>query len=154
VIVSAHRLVPALTSLVLLLACGRPAPQAIRYGQDLCDHCHMTISDPRFAGEIVTRTGRVYRFDDPACLAAFRREQLRDTTGSMAWVNDFTHPDRWLDASTASYLRSDALHTPMASGLAAFADPAHADSARTALGGTRLTWEDVATAAHEPRHPL
>jgi len=125
----------------------------IRYGQDLCDHCHMTIADPRFAGEIVTRTGRVYRFDDPACLAAYLREQLRDTTGATEWVNDFTHPDRWLDARTASYVRSDALHTPMASGLAGFADAAHADSARAALVGTRLSWEDVLAAAHEPRHP-
>jgi copper chaperone NosL len=154
VIVTARRLAPALAFLALFLACIRSSPQPIRYGQDLCDHCHMTISDPRFVGEIVTRTGRVYRFDDPACLAAFRREQLRDTTGSTAWVNDFTHPDRWLDARTASYLRSDAFHTPMASGLAAFADAAHADSARAAWGGTRLTWEEVATAAHEPRPPF
>lgn len=153
-IATARRLAPALAFLALFLACIRSSPQPIRYGQDLCDHCHMTISDPRFAGEIVTRTGRVYRFDDPACLAAFRREQLRDTTGSTAWVNDFTHPDRWLDARAASYLRSDAFHTPMASGLAAFADAAHADSARAAWGGTRLTWEEVATAAHEPRHPF
>jgi copper chaperone NosL len=154
VIVSAHRLVPAFASLVLLLGCGRPAPQPIRYGQDLCDHCHMTISDPRFAGEIVTHTGRVYRFDDPACLAAFRRDQLRDTTGASAWVNDFPHPERLLDASSAVYVQSAALHTPMASGLAAFADASQADSAG-ALGGTRLTWADVlAAVVHEPHHPL
>jgi len=103
----------------------------------------MTIADPRFAGELVLRTGKIYRFDDPGCLAAFVRDRMPATKVQSAWVNDFAHPDRLLDASQASYLLSETLHTPMASHLAALTLGREADSVQAALGGRLLTWTQV-----------
>jgi copper chaperone NosL len=103
----------------------------------------MTIADPRFAGELVLRTGKIYRFDDPGCLAAFVRERIPAAKVQSAWVNDFAHPDRLLDAGQASYLLSDTLRTPMASHLAALNPGREADSVQSALGGRLLTWDQV-----------
>ncbi len=59
----------------------------------------------------------------------------------------------WLPADSAVYLRTDTLRTPMASGLVALRPGAEADSVRTALGGTLLTWGEVLAAA-SPDHQL
>jgi len=109
----------------------------------------MTIADPRFTGELVLRTGKIYRFDDPGCLAAFLRDRVPASKVQSAWVSDFAHPDRWLEVGKASYLLSDTLHTPMASHLAAMTPGREADSVQAALGGTLLTWDQVvATVGH------
>jgi len=112
----------------------------------------MTIADPRFAAELVTRTGRVYTFDDAGCLAAFLRDGISSRSVASIWVNDFTRPDRLLDATTAEFVRSPGLHTPMASGLAAVPSGPAADSLRLALSGELLSWKDVL--ARVPDRPV
>jgi len=140
----------AAVSVAMMVACS-PGPRAIHYGEDVCAHCHMPVADPRFAGQLVAVTGKVYVFDDVGCLAAFA------TTGPVQGdrvhsivVNSFVTPDSTLDAAHAVYLRSDSLHTPMASGLAALRPGAEADSVQARLGGTLLSWEQVLAGADAP----
>jgi len=134
-----------LPGLLALAACAAPRPFAITLGEDGCDHCHMTVADPRFVAELLTRTGKPYRFDDIGCLAAFLAQAARsgEPTDGRAWVADFLHPGAWLAADSATYLRSDSLHTPMASGLLALRPDGPVDSLRQALGATRLDWAEV-----------
>jgi copper chaperone NosL len=128
----------------LAAACGSPGPRPIAWGDEVCRHCHMTISDPRFAAELVTTRGRVYVFDDVGCLAAFvAGEAVPSTAVHSLWVHDFLRPDSLLDARTATYLRVDSLRTPMASHVVALAPGAEADSAHARLGGVRLAWEEL-----------
>ena len=138
--------------LLAALACGQPRPFPIVMGQDPCDHCHMTLADRRFVAELVTRTGKQYRFDDIGCLAAFlANEGSASAAGASAWVGDFLHPGQWLRADSATYLRSEALHTPMASGLIALGPGAPVDSVRTVLAATVLAWPEVKSGAELPR---
>lgn len=132
------------------LACGEPGPVPIAFGEAACDHCHMTVVDQRFAAELVTRTGKVYAFDDAGCLASF-------TVGSLvapeqvhsAWVTDFRNPGTLVPAQDAIFLRTDSIRTPMASNLLAVPRSA-GDSLQAALGGTLLDWAQVLAAAREP----
>lgn len=131
------------------LACARPAPRPIALGQENCRHCHMTVSDPRFAAELVTTTGLVYAFDDVGCLAAFVRDgKVPAARVHSLWVYDYLEPDSLLDARRAVYLRSDSLRTPMASGLAALRPGPGADSLRARLGGELLPWNEVPAGGH------
>jgi copper chaperone NosL len=140
-----HRRRKAITVAALgAIAACTPGPRPFRLGEDACQHCHMPIADLRFAGQLVTRTGKVYTFDDIGCLAAFV------TYGPVAaedvhgiHVNAFSTPGSMLDAASATYLRTDALRTPMASGLAAFPSRADAEQAREEFGGELLTWSGV-----------
>ena len=137
----------ALTPLAVLLAAAvacTPGPRPLALGSEQCAHCHMTLADPRFAGELVTRTGRVIPFDDVGCLATFV------ATGGIApdeihslWVNDFARPDSLLRVADAVFLESDSLHTPMDYGLAALRPGAPADSVRARLGGELVSWDAV-----------
>jgi copper chaperone NosL len=125
-------------------ACGSSGPRPLAFGAEQCAHCHMTLADPRFAGELVTVTGKVIPFDDVGCLASFvasggvSREQI----GTL-WVSDFAHPDSLLEVHQAVFLRSDSLQTPMDYRVVALRPGRTADSARAALGGELLSWDQV-----------
>jgi copper chaperone NosL len=83
----------------LAAACGSPGPRPVALAEEVCRHCHMTITDPRFAAELVTTRGRVYVFDDIGCLAAFvAGESVPSTVVHSLWVHDFLHPDSLLEA--------------------------------------------------------
>lgn len=139
-------------ALLTLAACGGSRPFPIVLGEDGCDHCHMTVTDPRYTAELLTTTGKGYRFDDIGCLAAFLAEgTVPPERQGQAWVDDFLHPGQWIRAEDAAYLRSDSLHTPMGSGLIALRADGPVDSLRTLLSGTRLDWAAVrATSGHGP----
>lgn len=122
-------------------ACAPHGPRAIAWGHESCAHCHMTIEDPRFAAELLTRTGKAVVFDDVGCLAAWLGEH--DTPVASSWVASFTTRDTWLPADSAVYVQSPALSTPMGSGLAALRPGREADSVHAALGGRLLTWAEV-----------
>jgi len=132
------------------LACATPGPVPIALGERACEHCHMTIADPRFAAELVTRTGKVYLFDDAGCLATFAvtgpvgPEQVHS-----AWVSDFRKPGTLIPVQDAIYLRTGAVQSPMASNLLAVPRAA-GDSLQAALGGTLLDWAQVLAAARAP----
>jgi copper chaperone NosL len=52
----------------LLIGCN-PKAEKINLGKDQCAECKMTIVDPKFGAEIVTKKGKVYKFDDTHCIA-------------------------------------------------------------------------------------
>ena len=138
-----------LGALLLLAACASPGPRAVLVGTDLCEHCHMTVADPRFVSQLVTTTGKVLVYDDAGCLATALQDAVvtEDQVRSL-WVTDFLSPAGLLEAPTAWFVRAPSLSTPMASGLAAVGSAAQADSLATALGGEVLRWDDVRTTPH------
>jgi copper chaperone NosL len=141
-------LIPAAVVLTLLAAasCARPRPVAIHYDADACDRCRMTISDAAFAGQLVTRTGKVYRFDDPACLATFARSgQVKPADIHSIWINDHAHPDSLVRAEGALFVVSTRIRAPMNGMTAAFAGRDDAMTLQSSVGGDVLTWTDLLT---------
>jgi copper chaperone NosL len=132
------------------LACTTPGPVPIVLGERDCAHCHMTIADPRFAAELVTRTGKIYMFDDPGCLANFTVSgPVQPEQVHSAWVSDFRLPGTLIPVQDAIFLRTQAVQSPMASNLLAVPRSA-GDSLQAALGGTLLDWAQVLAAARPP----
>jgi len=110
----------------------------------------MMIADSRFAAELVTRTGKVYAFDDAGCLATFAVSgPVGPDHVHSAWVTDFRHPGTLIPAQDARFLRTDQVRTPMGSNLLAVPRAA-GDSLQAALGGTLLDWAQVLAAAQSP----
>jgi len=138
------RLAAGALVLALLAGCGEPGPTPIAYGTVECDHCHMTLTDPPFAAELVTARRKVYVFDDPGCLAAFVAEgTVPPGEVHSLWVSDFLAPGPLLRVEEATFLRSDSVRTPMNSQVVALRRGARADSLRAAWRGEFLTWPDV-----------
>lgn len=122
----------------VLVSCGGPSPDGppvVVVGDDVCASCNMIISDERFACASVAETdrGSVPRlFDDLNCQIAYERAHPDERFGHR-WVHDYAGGG-WITAEDATYVRSGALRTPMASGTAAFASPDDARALLDSLG--------------------
>lgn len=129
-----------LSAAVLLAGCST-GPRPIAYGEDVCVHCKMTISDERFGAEMVTTTGKVLTFDSIECLGAYASE-ANESTASY-WVTDMEKRGDLISAGSAYFIQSDAIRSPMGGGLGAFATSAQRDRFLEENAGTAMTWEDV-----------
>ena len=120
----------------LVLAGCEQGPRPIRYGQEECAECKMTLVDQHYGAEFITARGKVFKFDDLNCLTAYeRRVASRPGPAAQSVVVDFTRPNHFLAVDQAWFLQHDGLRTPMASSLAAFAAEAELEVVRRQLGG-------------------
>jgi len=128
----------------LIAACSR-APDPIRYGKDACTHCKMTIMDKRFAAELITAKGKVFKFDAAECMAGFLKENPAITTDakSVFLVNDFTKPGQFTDARKSFFLRDSSLSSPMGGNLAAFISRSAAEGAKRDKSAQVFGWTQL-----------
>jgi copper chaperone NosL len=119
-------------------------PVPIRYGTDACAFCKMTLVDARYGAEVITSKGKVLVFDDINCLMNAAVQHMVDTVNARhILVADMAAPNTLTDARTAHYLHSDALRTPMASGIAAFAQADACSAEQATTGGEVLNWPKI-----------
>ncbi|MFO7589131.1 MAG: hypothetical protein R6X22_13870 [Gemmatimonadota bacterium] len=132
---------------LLSAGCGPAGPVPIVVGEDVCDHCVMAIEEPRFAAELVTERGRIYRFDAIECLAGYVLERAGEdplVADAGLWVTDVRAPGAWLRVEEARFLRSPEIPSPMGMHLAAV--PAEAGAAAgpfVPADAESLTWDGV-----------
>lgn len=128
---------------VMLAGC-QPEPQPIRYGEDIGAYCRMTISDARYGTELLTKTGKAYKFDSVECLAGYMLAHpgIEAETHSL-WVTAFDDPDTLIPISKAFFLHAPALRSPMGMNLSAFGAGTTEDAVLEAYGGEILSWDDV-----------
>ncbi|WP_224997569.1 nitrous oxide reductase accessory protein NosL [Cesiribacter sp. SM1] len=140
-----------LFGLISLTGCS-PEPQPIAYGQVGCEHCKMTISDPRYGAEIVTKTGKAFFFDSIECMADYLQQQegMQEKV-AMLLVTDFNQPETLLPAEQSLYLQSEKLPSPMGMFLTAVATPEVARDFQQTYEGRLLNWSEVlqAVKSHE-----
>jgi copper chaperone NosL len=127
-----------------LTACGGAAgaadPPKIAYGKDACARCRMIISEERLAAGLVAAGGAKTLFDDIGELVATVQEEGRDRR--RVWVHDY-ETRAWMDGTTASYVASADVMTPMGTGVVAFTERARADEFAGAHGTTAMSWDDI-----------
>ena len=125
----------------LFISCKK-APEPISYGNDACDNCKMTISDPKFGAELITNKGKIFKFDSIECLSAYYDSINKEEIHSV-WVTNYITQERFINISEASFLVSDKLKSPMGLNISAFADYNSLDKLKAEYGGKVLSWKDV-----------
>ena len=81
----------------------------------------ISIMDDRFAAELVTTKGKVYKFDDLFCLNKYyQMQQAKDADYQHILVNDYLQKGALIDLRSAHLLKAEALRSPMAGNMAAF----------------------------------
>lgn len=133
-------LTTAALALTLLGGCGQNI-EPIEYGKDNCHWCQMRIMDPRFGAEAITEKGRKYKFDSAECLLHYLNEA--GETHSHLLVTDYEAPETLIDATTASFLISDKMPSPMGGFLNAFRDKSAAGTYMQKSGGELFDWEGI-----------
>ncbi|MDR8393181.1 nitrous oxide reductase accessory protein NosL [Aliifodinibius sp. S!AR15-10] len=130
-------------ALLLLFAACSQQPAEIHYQSDECAHCKMMIMDPRFASQMVTETGKAYKFDAIECMEAYLEEGNVESASAKLWVNDFNNPGNWLDASEAIFIKSEVIQSPMGSSLLALESQQAAAAHLEEYPGETLSWDEL-----------
>lgn len=131
----------AVLSMMFLSSCAT-GPQPIQFGKDACDYCKMGIFNQRFGGEIVTKKGKVYKFDDLHCITSFLKSpsvSKNDIAG--IYLLDYS-TTRFIKADGSLLLTSENLRSPMSSNTAAFINKDSLNSFAKQYPGTITTWND------------
>lgn len=129
--------------LVFLVSACSKNPKPIIFGVDNCDHCKMNISDTRFGAELITKKGRIYKFDDVYCLKHFLKEELvaADQVHAL-WLVDFAETEKLIPTETARLLHNPELRSPMGSNVAAFGNEEELNHYLEEYSGTVLLWQE------------
>jgi len=132
-----------LAILLATAACGheKPKPVEIDAGE-MCASCKMAISQKKYAAEFIDKDGAAIKFDDIGCMIRFIKEHEVKINVEAYFVVDYT-THSWLDARSATYVRSSALPSPMGSGLAAFKDRPEAEAFAVKYHGRLLGFDDL-----------
>ncbi|NHE57147.1 nitrous oxide reductase accessory protein NosL [Cyclobacterium plantarum] len=105
---------------VLLSACSTD-PEPIAFGKDQCSYCKMTISDPRFGGELVTTKGKVYKFDAMECLIPYKKENEEHDFAHILGIA-YDEPGKLIAVQQLNFIISEQYQSPMGAHLAGFGD--------------------------------
>ena len=118
-------------------------PQSIKAGEEACDYCKMTISQENFGGEIITKNGKVYKFDDLHCLSAFRHEKIDTNDIRSVYFINFLAPHNFLEDDKAYLLKSRDLHSPMGGNTAAFDSKGKLNFTQEKVNGNEMTIQQL-----------
>lgn len=133
----------ALILILILISCT-VSPKSIDYGSDGCHFCKMTIVDKSHAAEVVTKKGKVYKFDATECMINFMDEF--DTSEIELYLsNNYKEPGELIDATEATYLISKNVPSPMGAFLSAFEEDEQAKIVQMEKDGKLYTWEELLT---------
>ena len=122
----------------LLMGCN-PKAEKINFGKDQCAECKMTIVDPKFGAEILTKKGKAYKFDDTHCIAAYlERRGVELSNIYHVFFVDYNGNNELVDVDSAEFVVSSRLKSPMG-GAAAFRNLAEAKKKSAEIEGSRVT---------------
>jgi copper chaperone NosL len=133
-----------LTGLLWLSSCSS-GPEPFAFGKDLCHTCKMGIIDPKFGAELITKKGKIYKFDDVSCLDHYLRSNATEQSDiSQLLVINFEKENDFLPIDQAVFILGPAVKSPMGSHAAAFTNREQAEKTNTRLQGELLSWKEVA----------
>ncbi|TWO32222.1 hypothetical protein E1J38_010385 [Seonamhaeicola sediminis] len=129
--------------LLLLTVVGcNTSLKPIDYGNDGCHFCKMTIVDKIHAAEVVTKKGKVYKFDATECMINFM-DEFDTSTIKLYLSNNYLEPEALIDATESTFLISENIPSPMGAFLSAFKTKAEAETKQSEKGGTLYSWEEL-----------
>jgi copper chaperone NosL len=129
----------------LCMAC-KVEPEPIYYGKDSCHSCKMTIMDRKFGAEVVTKKGKIFKFDDVNCMVNFLNSgTINEREVSYKLVVDYSQPEKLIAAGEAFYIKSPEIKSPMAGHVAAFETDELQKEYKKQWNGIYLTWGELTT---------
>ena len=146
IIIASSPLLPIMVMLISLAALSgcSTQPQPIRIGQDNCDFCKMTISDHRFGAEIITKKGKVFKFDDEKCIIGFlNSKKVTEENIAGVYFVDFSIPAKLVNVNEAHFLQCPALKSPMGGNIAAFSNEDSLANTFQKINGNKISWEEM-----------
>jgi len=123
-------------------SCAKTEVVPIKLNVDTCDFCKMTIADGKYAAEVISEKGRVFKFDDIMCMIQYKKENS-NTKMTAHYVNNYTQDNVLIPVKTAFFLSGGRIQSPMRGGVIAFSSENEAKEFGIKLKAKQVTWEAV-----------
>jgi copper chaperone NosL len=127
---------------MILYSCNA-GPEPLRTGIDNCAFCRMTLSDQRFGAEIITKKGKLLKFDDSHCVLAYLSASLPEKELKAVYFVNYSGTHDLVNADKAFFLKADLLQSPMGGNVAAFANRTELEQVQQQLHGQEMTWAQL-----------
>ena len=125
-----------------LFSCSAKEPKPIKLNVDNCEFCKMTISNGKFASELITEKGRYYKFDDVSCMIKYVKANKAVAYKSL-FVNNYLNENQFIPVEKGFYLMGGTINAPMGGKVAAFDTDENATAYRTKFAAQKTTWNAV-----------
>ena len=100
--------------------------------------------DPKFAGEIISKKGKIYKFDDAHCLVHFLKAgNIKTADISQTVFIDYENNKNFLDINSLFFVVSPKLKSPMNGNAAAFVDKSSAARIARETDGEIKEWASL-----------
>lgn len=140
---AAGRVLAALIICFSFSSC-QTGPDPIKVGSDACSFCKMTISDAKYGAELVTKKGKVYKFDDLHCLLVFlKADKVKSTDTQQIYLVDFAGNHSLVKSNESFLLQSDDIHGPMNGKVISFQSKDSMRVMSSTLKAKELTWGEL-----------
>lgn len=141
-LVAAHA-VTSLLAILLLNSCNA-GPEPIIAGRDNCYLCKMAVTDARYGGELITKKGKVYKFDDMHCLVSFLKTKAIDESKVKdIYLVDYAGDHSLIRADKSYLLQSTEIRSPMNGNVIAFKSIDSMKKLSGQLKGVSVSWEQL-----------
>ncbi len=128
--------------IVLYLFACSAEPKPINYGHDNCQFCDMTIMDNKYAAEVVTNKGKIYKFDAIECMI-WHIDRSAKQEYAYRLISDYSNPGELINAEQSIYLVSKNLPSPMGAFLSGFSSEKEAKLTMEEKGGMLYNWNQI-----------
>jgi len=135
--------IPVIALAIMVSSCSAQ-PEPFRYGKDDCYFCKMGIVDSKFGGEVITKKGKVYKFDDVICMVRYLKSGvLKEDEIAQKVVINFEKENDFLDVQKIIFWVSPELKSPMGSNAGGFSSPQAAEKVRAGKEGQLMNWDEL-----------
>lgn len=97
----------------------------------------MTITDLKYATELITEKGRVYKFDDISCMTMYESSETDKVKNAKKYVIEAS-TGKFLELPKANLIKGGSIKSPMGGNTEAFANKEEAQKAAATLGATLI----------------
>lgn len=124
-------------SVLAIMSCQKSGPKDFAVGKDQCDNCRMTITEQKYATQLITAKGRAYKFDDIMCMNMYESSNPDKAANAKTYVVDFPSGS-FLDKAKATFIKGGSIKSPMGGNTQAYRDKAAAQKAAATLGASLI----------------
>jgi copper chaperone NosL len=126
-------------AMVSLGACSSEL-KPIRYGEDQCQFCRMTIADPHYGAALHTDKGKTYPFDSIECMVDYLKE---NATSGTAYATSYDAPGVLVAMDQLTVLKGPGIQSPMGGHLMALTQPESIAFWEDKAEAHVVTWESL-----------
>jgi copper chaperone NosL len=126
----------------VFLSCDTNEPKPIKLNADSCDFCKMTISNAKFASELITEKGRYYKFDDASCMIKYAKEKPTVKIKSF-FVMNYLNDKQFIAVEKAFYLSGGTINGPMGGKVIAFDSKEKAIQNQSKFSAQQTNWSAI-----------